>query len=154
MTARQAKSRSRSQILLRKVRPMKTCSYCGKQYPDDVEVCVLDQHPLGAAAASTGGGASPNVTCPQCGAADDFTQVVDFRGSFSLPAFLFGGFIAVMFRNAGKARRVRCNKCEARFYVSSPLSKISRVIFWLLVTPGIICLAMVLILIIHTLFAH
>jgi hypothetical protein len=133
---------------------MKTCSYCGKQYPDDAEVCVLDQQPLKGLAESAAGVASPKVTCPQCGAADDFTQVIDTRGSFSLPAFLFGGLIAVIFRNAGKARRVRCNKCEARFYVSSPLSKISRVIFWLLVTPTIICLGIVLIMIIHTLFSH
>jgi len=25
---------------------MKTCPYCGKQYPDDVELCPLDQHPV------------------------------------------------------------------------------------------------------------
>jgi len=133
---------------------MKTCSYCGKQYPDDAEVCVLDQQPLKGLAESPAGVTPPKVTCPQCGAADDFTRLVELRSSFSLPAFLFGGLIAVLFRNAGKARRVRCNKCESRFYVSSPLSKISRVIFWLLVTPTIICLGIVLIIIIYTLFSH
>jgi hypothetical protein len=133
---------------------MRTCSYCGKQYSDDVEVCAIDQQPLAELASSQAGVASPRVACPQCGAADDFTPVIDVRGSFSLFAFLFGGLIAVLFRNAGKARPVRCNKCEARFYVSSPLSKISRVIFWLLVTPTIICLGIVLIMIIHTLFSQ
>jgi len=133
---------------------MKTCSYCGRQYPDDAEVCALDQQPLKGPAESPAGVAPPKVTCPQCGAADDFTQVIDSRGSFSLTAFLFGGLMAVFLRNAGKARRVRCNKCDARFYVSSLLSKISRVIFWLLVAPSIICLGILLIMIIHTLISH
>jgi hypothetical protein len=133
---------------------MKACSYCGKQYPDDVEVCALDQQPLKGLAESPAGVASPKVTCPQCGAADDFTPVLEVRSSFSLPAFLFGGLIAVLFRNAGRSRRVRCNKCEARFYVSSPLSKISRVIFWLLVTPSIVILIIALIMIIRSLFSH
>jgi len=131
---------------------MKTCSYCGKQYPDDTEVCALDQQPLKGLTETSAGATPPKVTCTQCGAADDFTQVIDARGSFSLPVFLFGGLIAVFFRNAGKARRVRCNKCDARFYVSSPFSKIFRVIFWLLVTPAIICLGIALIIIIHTFF--
>jgi hypothetical protein len=129
---------------------MAKCSFCRQEAPDGAVECPNDGHPIE-------GVASPpkvQVTCPACGAVDDFTQVIDSRGSFSLPAFLFGGLIAVFFRNAGKARRVRCNKCDARFYVSSPLSKISRVIFWLLVTPTIIFLGIVLIMIIHTLFSH
>ena len=133
---------------------MRTCSYCGKQYPDDAVVCAIDQQPLAALAESPTGAAPPRAICPQCGAADDFTPVIDARGSFSLFAFLFGGLIAILFRNAGKSRPVRCNKCEARFYVSSPLSKISRVIFWLLVTPTIIVLFIALILVVHGLFSH
>ena len=133
---------------------MKTCSYCGKQYPDDAEVCVLDQQPLKGLAELPAGATSPKVTCPQCGAADDFSPVLEMRSSFSLLAFLSGGLIAVLFRNAGRPRRVRCNKCEARFYVSSPLSKISRVIFWLLVTPTIVVLIIALIMIIRGLFWH
>jgi hypothetical protein len=133
---------------------MKACSYCGKQYPDEAEVCALDQHPLKAPADSATGVASPKVTCPRCGAADDFTHALEMRSSFSLLAFLFGGLIAVLFRNAGKPRRVRCNKCEAPFYVSSPLSKISRVIFWLLVTPSIVLLIFGLVMIIRSLFSH
>jgi ribosomal protein S27E len=117
-------------------------------------VGVLDQQPLIGKAESPGEVAPPKVTCPQCGATDDFTQVIDARGSFSIPAFLLGGLIAVFFRNAGKARRVRCNKCEARFYVFGPLSKLARVIFWLLVTPAIIGLGMALIAIIHAFFSH
>jgi len=133
---------------------MKACSYCGKQYTDDVEVCVLDQQPLKGMAKSPGKVESPKIGCPQCGAADDFTPVLPLRSSFSLPVFLFGGLIAVLFRNAGRPRRVRCNKCETLFYVSSPLSKISRMIFWLLVTPSIVVLIIVLIMIIRSLFSH
>jgi hypothetical protein len=133
---------------------MRTCSYCGKQYPDDAEVCAIDQQPLAELAESQPRVAPPRATCPQCGAADDFTPVLDPHSPFSLLPFLAGGLLAVIFRNAGRPKRVRCNKCEARFYVSSPLSKISRVIFWLLVTPTIICLGIVLIMIIHTLFSH
>jgi hypothetical protein len=96
----------------------------------------------------------PKVICPQCGGADDFTQAIEFRSSFSLPVFLLGGLLAVIFRNAGRPRRLRCNKCDTRFYVSSPLSKASRVIFWLLVIPSIIVLISALILFIRGLFSH
>src|SRR6516162_10534694 len=128
---------------------MRTCSYCGKQYPDDAEVCPVDRQPFTELVELQPRIATPKVICPNCGAADDFTQLLDARSSFSLPAFLFGGLIAVLFRNAGKSRPARCNKCETRFYVSSSLSKISRVIFWLLVTPSIIVLSFVLIEIIR-----
>ena len=133
---------------------MKACSYCGKQYPDDVEVCAFDQQPLEGLAESPARVAPSKITCPQCGVADDFKYLPELRSSFSLFAFLFGGLIAVLFRNAGKPRRVMCNKCETRFYISSPLSKISRLIFWLLVTPSIIVLSIFLILAIRNLFSH
>jgi hypothetical protein len=80
------------------------------------------------------------ATCPTCGAMDDFSFTVEPRGSFSLLAFLGGGLPAVIFRNMGRGRRVRCNKCEARFYVRSPFSKVARVCFWLLVAPTIFLL--------------
>jgi hypothetical protein len=38
---------------------MKICSYCGKQYPDDAEVCALDQQPLKGLAESSAGAAPP-----------------------------------------------------------------------------------------------
>ena len=137
---------------------MRTCSYCGKQYPDDTQVCAVDQQPLTEPAESQSSAAAPKIVCPQCGVADDFTQAIDIRGSFSLPAFLFGGLIAVLFQNAGKSRPVRCNKCDARFFVSTRLSKFSRVIFWLLVTPTIIGLIIIIVMInlriIRVLFSH
>lgn len=133
---------------------MKTCSYCGKQYPDDAEVCAIDQQPLKALAESPAPAAPAKASCPQCGAADDFSRAVELRSSFSWPIFFFGGLIAVMFRNAGRPRSVKCNKCETPFYVSTPLSKVSRVIFWLLVAPTIIVLGIALILFIRDLFSH
>lgn len=134
--------RKRLTMPVRRPRTMRICSYCGGQYPDGTEVCGIDQQPLVELAEPQSQVAPPRATCPQCGTADDFTPVIDFRSSFSLPAFLFGGLLAVLFRNAGKARPVRCNQCETRFYVSSLFSKISRVIFWLLVAPTIIVLIM------------
>ena len=125
---------------------MKACLYCGAQYPDDVLVCPVDQHALGnPAEAKPPGRIDPAGTiCPGCGVSGDYTFVVEPRSSFSLLAFLGGGLPAVFFRNAGRRRRVRCNRCEARYYVRSPLGKISQVIFWLLVAPTIIVLIILL----------
>jgi hypothetical protein len=122
---------------------MKTCSYCGRQYSDEVEFCAVDQQPLSGQ--SSAKRRVTSGTCPQCAAEDDFTPVVDVHSSFNLFAFLFGGLFAVLFQNAGRPRRVRCNRCEARFYISRAFSRFSRVIFWLLVTPGIIILGIALI---------
>jgi hypothetical protein len=94
------------------------------------------------------------VTCPGCGAADDYSHLVALRRSFSMVAFLFGGLIAVLFHNAGKPSRVRCNKCEVRFYIRSRLSKVARVIFWLLVAPTIVSLVIILAVIMFTFFSH
>ena len=66
------------------------------------------------------------------------------RGSFSWVVFVLGGFIAVLFHNASRERRVQCNPCRAIFGIRSPLSKVSVVIFWLLIIPGIITLILVL----------
>lgn len=133
---------------------MKTCPYCGRQYPADAEVCAVDQQALKELAELPAAVASPKVTCPQCGAADDFSQAIELRSSFSLPAFVFGGLIGVVFLNTGRPRRVRCNQCDTRFHISTPLSKVSRVIFWLLVSPSIILLSIALILAIRSLFPH
>jgi hypothetical protein len=59
-----------------------------------------------------------------------------------------------MFRNAGRARRVRCNECDARFYIASPFSKVAKVIYWLLVAPFTLFLIVVLLRIIRSLFSR
>jgi hypothetical protein len=133
---------------------MKVCSYCGKQYGDSVDLCPVDQHPLNVLKDLGAGEVSKKVVCPECGAADDYTQLVARRSSFSVVTFLLGGILAVIFRNAGSPRRVKCNKCEARFDFTGPLSKFSRVIYWLLVAPAIIGLLVMVAWFVFTLFSH
>src|SRR5437868_3195288 len=109
---------------------MKSCPYCGEQYADDAIVCAKDGHALDDRTESheSRGTAPPRVRCPACGATDDYAPGVDLRSSFSWLVFLAGGILAVVFRNAGRRRRVRCNKCGALFYIRTPLSKVSLVI--------------------------
>jgi hypothetical protein len=79
---------------------------------------------------------------------------MELRGSFSWLVFFAGGLLAVLFRNAGRRRRVRCNKCETVFNVRTPLSKVSLVIFWLLVGPTVVALIFLLIALVETIFSH
>ncbi len=136
---------------------MKSCPYCGAQYADDAVACAADGHPLDSSTESrqrSSGAAAPRVRCPACGAPDDYAQTVELRGSFSWLVFLAGGLLAVLFRNAGRRRRVRCNKCEALFDVRTPLSMLSLVFFWLLVCPTIIALIICLAALLHTILSH
>src|SRR6266496_669546 len=122
---------------------MKACPYCGKQYSDDAIVCPIDRQPLNDSAElhqKVSAMPGPRVLCPVCGASDDYTPTVELRGSFSWPVFFAGGIFAVLFRNAGRRRKVRCNKCETLFNIRTPLSKVSWVLFWLLICPTIIAL--------------
>jgi hypothetical protein len=132
---------------------MKTCPYCGKQYPDDAQICAVDQQPLEARAESQEPALAQGI-CPQCGTPDDFTHVVDPHRSFNWLTFLLGGLIAVIFQNAGRPQRVRCNKCDARFHVRSKLSLLWRIIFWLLIAPAIITLAIALVEFLMNSFCH
>jgi len=136
---------------------MKACSYCGKQYPDEAVVCSIDGQSLDGPTESrqkTSGESVARVLCPACGASDGYTPTVELRGSFSWPIFLAGGFLAVLFRNAGRSRRVRCNKCEAIFNVRTPVSKLSLVIFWLLICPTIIALIIFLVALVGSIISH
>ncbi len=122
---------------------MKICPYCGKQYPDDALLCSIDRQPLEGIAESPqriSKAPVPKVQCPACGASDDYTAAIELRSSFSWPVFFAGGIWAVLFRNAGRRRKVRCNRCETRFYIRTPLSKISLVLFWILICPTIVIL--------------
>jgi hypothetical protein len=136
---------------------MKICPYCGKQYPDEATVCPTDQQPLASSTESQKEARSiapTGVACPACGATDDYKPAIELRGSFSLPVFLAGGILAILFRNAGRGRKVSCNKCAAQFYIRSPLSKISRVIFWLLVGPTIVAVIIFLLAMIGSVIWH
>lgn len=139
---------------------MKKCSYCGKEYPDDTVVCAVDQNPLTAGVTerdnlvSSRQSAKQTTACPACGALDGYKPTIELRGSFSLVAFLAGGLLAVLFRNAGRPKRVQCNKCGALFNIRTPSSKVSLVIFWLLVAPTVILIIILLLLLLNIFFAH
>src|ERR1700690_1197853 len=123
---------------------MKTCPYCGKEYPDDIAVCTADQTRLIAETSKDAHPVPPPLSvkltaaCPTCGASD-YKPALEFRSSFSLPVFLTGGLLAVFFHNASHARRLQCNRCGTLFSISTRASRFFRFIFWLSVTPAIIC---------------
>jgi hypothetical protein len=136
---------------------MKACPYCGAHYADEVVACAADGYPLDKLAESRealGEVAAPKERCPKCGAIGDYVPAVDVRGSFSWLVFFAGGILAVLFRNAGRQRRVRCNQCDALFSVRAPFSKLSWVIFWLLVCPTITALVICLVALLHTIVSH
>jgi hypothetical protein len=139
---------------------MKKCSYCGREYTDDAVVCTVDQNPLTAGVAEDDNVANsrqpakPTTPCPACGALDDYKPAVELRGSFSLLVFLAGGLLAVFFHNAGRPKRVQCNKCGALFNIRTPLTNVSSVIFWLLVAPTIIVLLILLVALLYSFFAR
>jgi uncharacterized membrane protein YvbJ len=135
---------------------MKSCSYCGKQYPDDFVTCPIDGTSLGN---SDGMNQKIKIsaqkrTCPACGAVEDYSSAIELRSSFSWPIFFVGGLLAVMFRNAGREKRVRCNKCEQLFNIRTPISKLSRAVFWILVCPAILTLITFLIVLIAGIVSH
>lgn len=110
---------------------MKVCDYCGRENEEGLLACAdcgtsLATEPIQA-----------KFHCPKCGAADDFKPTVELRRSFTWWVFLTGGLEAIVFRNAGREKSVACNQCGTLFKIRTPLSRLSRVIFWLLVLPGI-----------------
>ena len=108
-----------------------TCRECGTSFPD-TEGALASVHP------------KPAVVCPACGAHDGYKTGVALRGSFSWLVFFLGGFIAVFFHNASRQQRVQCNACGAFFGIRTRLSRLSLVIFWLLIAPTIVVLVFVL----------
>jgi hypothetical protein len=134
---------------------MKSCPYCGAKYPDEIAVCPIDQHPLEEPDKSqTDVPKTPKkiAPCPTCGATDGYMPTVELRGSFSWLIFFMGGILAVVFRNAGRRKKVRCTKCDATFFIHPPLSRISVVIFWLLIAPTILFLFILLVHLFHMIF--
>src|SRR5262245_14357153 len=124
---------------------MKVCSYCGRENDAVLTACRecgtnLPNIETSVAPAQP----RPAVVCPTCGACDDYKAAIAFRGSFSWLVFFLGGFIAVLFHNASRRRRVQCNACGAFFGIGTPISKLSLIVFWLLIAPTIIVLVFVL----------
>jgi hypothetical protein len=93
-------------------------------------------------------------SCPKCGATDNYKKVIQFRESFNLLAFLAGDIFAVICLNAARKKRVQCNYCRAFFYIRTPSSKISLVLFWLLVFPAIATIFILLVILAYTFFSH
>ena len=126
-------------------RCMKVCPYCGRENDAILATC----RECGTSLPDTEGAVAPvqpkpTVVCPACGAQDDYKTGVALRGSFSWLVFFLGGFIAVLFHNASRQRRVQCNACGEFFDIRTALSNTSLVLFWLLIAPTIIVLAYVL----------
>jgi hypothetical protein len=61
---------------------------------------------------------------------------------------------AVIFRNAGRPRRMQCNTCGALFNVHTPSSRVCRVILWLLVAPVILAILILLLHLLIIFFGH
>jgi hypothetical protein len=78
-------------------------------------------------------------------AAARITLALALRDSFSWLVFLAGGFVAVLFHNASRERRVQCNGCGHFFGIRTPMSKLSLVVFWFLIAPAVVLLAYVLV---------
>src|SRR4051812_43051258 len=100
---------------------MKSCTYCGAQYPDVTLalVCPIDGQSLQTEPQVVGSPRLGTFLCPACGS-DDYRSIVQLNGSFSWVAFLAGGLLAVVFRNTARPKRVCCNKCETVFDIRSP----------------------------------
>lgn len=120
---------------------MKICVYCGQRYPDEATLCSVDGQILEEAAEPgrpIKDQSRAKVVCPKCGAPDDYKPALELRGSFSWILFFAGGIWAVLIRNAGRTRKVRCDNCSAIFEIQPPLARTTRLIFWVLVCPAII----------------
>ena len=124
---------------------MKKCNYCGKEYPDAATICVIDHEFLVDVIPSSTGSQpsshdqkSGSATCPNCGMIGGYRPIMVARGSFSFPIFFMGGIFAIIFRNAGRGRMVRCNNCETSFAVQTPFSKLAKILFWICVGPMIV----------------
>ena len=125
--------------------PMKVCSYCGRENDETLTHCSECGTDLADAKSSPASAPAPvqpkpKVVCPACGAHDNYENCIALRGSFSWVMFFLGGFIAVLFHNASRERRVQCNACSAIFGVRTRLSKLSLVILWLLILPTIVAI--------------
>jgi hypothetical protein len=132
---------------------MSKCSYCGRENDGAAIACVECRTPLTEGTTQSAPGARRSrVTCPKCGAPDSYTQAIELRSSFNVGVFLLGGIWAIIFRNAGRPRRVRCSQCEEVFSIRTPASKVSLAVFWLLVAPGVLGIAILLVAFAWTLF--
>ena len=62
-----------------------------------------------------------------------------------------GGILAVLFRNAGRPKKVQCNRCGALFSFRTPSSDLWLLVFWLWVSPTIVTLIILLVMVLGVL---
>ena len=130
---------------------MSRCSYCGRENDGAATACSSCGTPVETEGCEDGDlSQTPGVTCPNCGARDNYTKAVELRSSFNLGTFLLGGIFAVMFRNASQPRRVRCNQCDTFFSIRTRAGNVSRAVFWLLVAPAILSVCAAIYIVIRT----
>jgi hypothetical protein len=120
---------------------MKRCSYCGRENDAARSACQECGTRLPDTESSVASAVPQSaVVCPVCGA-HDYKAALALRGSFNWLVFFLGGFIAVIFHNASRQRRMQCNACGEFFDIRTALSKTSLIVLWLLIAPTIIILA-------------
>jgi len=120
----------------------KRCSYCGCENDVTVSICKGCGTAL-PKVENTVIPTEPGVSgpaCPSCGGRN-YSPALAMRRSFSWLVFLAAGLFAVLFHNASRQRRVRCNACGHFFGIRTPMSRLSLVVFWILVGPTVLLLA-------------
>jgi len=125
---------------------VKTCSYCGRENEESTARCAQcgSELPPGSPAGLDHPDAKAGVACPACGAVDDYKAAIVLRGSFNWAVCFLGGLLGILFHNASRRQRVQCNACGEFFEVRSFMSKVSLLLFWLLMAPAVIVLLLML----------
>src|SRR5256885_15514872 len=101
---------------------MRNCTYCGKPNEVTATQCLLcgtafESQPQATVAKAT-------RCCPHCGKAGDYQPAVALKKSWSLVAFLLGGFILMMVHSLSRRQKVQCNQCSGFFYVHTVRSRV------------------------------
>jgi hypothetical protein len=131
---------------------MKKCSYCGRENDDAAVACSNCGTPM--TEGDTPSAQPTKVGCPKCGTVDNYRAAVGLRSSFNLGTFLLGGIWAVILHNAGRPRRVMCAHCETLFDIRTPGSKLSKGLFWLLISPVVLAVGFALLASIRALLSR
>lgn len=75
---------------------MKSCSYCGKEYPDEASVCPVDGQPLRTV--------TPKAPTPLDSQRHAMLGIVSFGISIAVGALMLGVFLAAAVLNAGRVQ--------------------------------------------------
>jgi DNA-directed RNA polymerase subunit RPC12/RpoP len=124
---------------------MKVCGYCGRENDARLATCFECGTQLPEFESTPQVKPTAAVVCPKCGEQDNYKPAIPLRGSFSVPAYLIGGLLGLLFFNASRKRRVQCNVCDAFFDIRSPYARVALVVFWILVLPTLLVFALLLI---------